>query len=184
LPVIVTNHTVTIAAELEDGRRLVGQCEISHPVPQNPAPIDITLSESDPYSPVDGMGEFISQRQNIMFESASKVDYEPLGSRISRLFYINAYGIEIHPSPNQDYLSALELKDVLVYSCGSLWTSIIPCLALRGVAAGIARSSSLRAKILLCVSFMPLSYPSSKYPIVNSDNDRETDGYTAADYIQ
>ncbi|GLB36594.1 putative uncharacterised protein family UPF0052 [Lyophyllum shimeji] len=168
LPVIVTNHTVTIAAELEDGRRLVGQCEISHPVPQDPAPVDITICESDPLSPVDGMGEFIAQRQNMMFESASKADFEPLGSRISRLFYINAYGIEIHPSPNQDYLSALASKDVLVYSCGSLWTSIIPCLALRGVAAGIARSSSLRAKILL----------------LNFNNDRETDGYTAADYIQ
>ncbi|KAF9242348.1 hypothetical protein BU15DRAFT_24361, partial [Melanogaster broomeanus] len=32
LPIIVTNHTVTIAAELENGSRLVGQCEISHPV--------------------------------------------------------------------------------------------------------------------------------------------------------
>ncbi|KAF8060950.1 hypothetical protein FPV67DRAFT_314882 [Lyophyllum atratum] len=167
LPVIVTNHTVTIAAELEDGRRLVGQCEISHPVPLNTAPVDMTVSE-DPYSPVDGMGEFISQRQNMLFESESKAHYEPLGSRISRLFYINAYGIEIHPSPNQEYLSALASKDVLVYSCGSLWTSIIPCLALRGVASGIARSSSLRAKILL----------------LNSNNDRETDGYTAADYIQ
>lgn len=31
LPVLVTNHTVTIAAELENGRTLVGQCEISHP---------------------------------------------------------------------------------------------------------------------------------------------------------
>jgi len=83
------------------------------------------------------------------------------------LYYINAYGIEIHPSPNPDYLSSLASKDILVYSCGSLWTSIIPCLALRGVAAGIARSSSLRAKILL----------------LNCKNDRETDGYTAADYI-
>jgi len=83
------------------------------------------------------------------------------------LYYINAYGIEIHPSPNPNFLSSLASKAVLVYSCGSLWTSIIPCLAVRGVAAGIARSPSLRAKILL----------------LNCKNDRETDGYTAADYI-
>jgi len=57
---------------------------------------------------------------------------------------------------------------VLVYSCGSLWTSIIPCLALTGVANAIARSRSLRAKVLL----------------LNSQNDRETDGYTAIDYLQ
>lgn len=31
LPCINTNHTATIAAELEDGTTLVGQCEISHP---------------------------------------------------------------------------------------------------------------------------------------------------------
>lgn len=165
LPVIITNHTVTIAAELEDGRKLVGQCEISHPIQQEPAPIDIL--NSDPYSPVDGMGEVISQRQNMMFGQESKGEYEALGSPISRLYYINAYGIEIHPAPNPDYLSSLASKDVLVYSCGSLWTSIVPCLALRGVAAGIARSPSLRAKILL------LSWK----------NDRETDGYSAVDYI-
>lgn len=38
------------------------------------------------------------------------------------LYYINAYGSEIHPSPNPDYIADLGMKDVLVYSCGSLWT--------------------------------------------------------------
>ncbi|KAF5377313.1 hypothetical protein D9615_006412 [Tricholomella constricta] len=182
LPVIVTNHTVTIAAELENGSRLVGQCEISHPVAQNPAPVDITISESDPYSPVDGMGECIAPPQNMMFEAASKAEYEALGSWISRLFYINAYGIEIHPSPNQEYLAALASKDV--GTSVRLNDSIIPCLALRGVAAGIARSCSLRAKVLLCAPLVTLSYLNSKGRAVNSSNDRETDGYTAADYIQ
>ena len=32
--------------------------------------------------------------------------------------------------------------------------SIIPCLALKGVAAAIARSSKLRVKVLLCEYFM------------------------------
>ena len=84
------------------------------------------------------MGEVISQQQNVMFEQSSKEEYEALGSPITRkfqgtqayrissfstgLYYINAYGIEIHPSPNPDYLSSLASKDVLVYSCGSLWT--------------------------------------------------------------
>jgi hypothetical protein len=152
--VIVTNHTVTIAAELvnrisvsfrerrlkvffkEDGSKLVGQCEISHPLQQELAPITFTLS--DPSSPVDGMGEVISQGHNVMFEQGAKSEYHALESRIFRrcqdskgfpmlslvlgLFYINAYGIEIHPLPNPDYLSSLTSKDVLVYSCGSLWT--------------------------------------------------------------
>ncbi|KAI0771043.1 UPF0052-domain-containing protein [Trametes elegans] len=166
LPVIVTNHTVTIAAELENGERLVGQCEISHPVRQAPR-IDIS-SESEPASPVDPLDGTLPRSRNVMFQSEGKDHYEPLGARISRLFYINAYGNEIHPAPNPDYLSSLSRYDVLVYSCGSLWTSIIPCLALKGVANGIARSRSFKAKILL----------------LNSANDRETDGYSAVDYIR
>ncbi|KAF8876811.1 hypothetical protein CPB85DRAFT_1378560 [Mucidula mucida] len=141
LPVIVTNHTVTIAAELENGERLVGQCEISHPVS---GPSVVSFSEPDP------------ARMSCSKQQGNQ-----------QLFYINAYGMEIHPSPNPDYLSSLSSHDVLVYSCGSLWTSIIPCLALRGVASAIARSHTLRAKVFL----------------LNAKNDRETHGYTAEDYI-
>lgn len=164
LPVIVTNHTVTIAAELENGTRLVGQCEISHPVPQGAT---FEAVSDDPLSPIEGLGERISQKQNVMFEHGAKAHFESLVSPIARLFYINAYGMEIHPAPNPDYLANLDEREVLIYSCGSLWTSIIPCLALRGVAASIARSSKLRAKILL----------------LNVENDRETERYTAVDYI-
>ncbi|KAI0656776.1 UPF0052-domain-containing protein [Cubamyces menziesii] len=166
LPVIVTNHTVTIAAELENGERLVGQCEISHPVRQGPR-IDIS-SQSEPASPVDALDGTLPQARNVLFQPEGKHQYEPLNAQITHLFYINAYGNEIHPSPNPDYLSSLSRYDVLVYSCGSLWTSIIPCLALKGVANAIARSRSLRAKVLL----------------LNSANDRETDGYAAVDYIR
>ncbi|KAE9397682.1 UPF0052-domain-containing protein [Gymnopus androsaceus JB14] len=160
LPVIVTNHTVTIAVELEDGERIIGQCDISHPVAQIP---EINLEDSnEEWSPLE------NHQQNVLFQAEGKKDYKPLSSRIHRLFYINAYGIEIHPSPNPEYLSSLRTSNVLVYSCGSLWTSIIPCLALRGVAREIAGSVSLRAKILL----------------LNVENDRETTGYSAVDYVQ
>lgn len=81
----------------------------------------------------------ISPPRNVMFQSESKGEYEPLTARIiserlssficrailmksSGLYYINAYGSEIHPSPNPDYITSLSLNDVLVYSCGSLWT--------------------------------------------------------------
>ena len=56
----------------------------------------------------------------------------------------------------------------LVYACGSLYTSIIPCLALRGVGEAIATSPSLRHKILL----------------LNSSLDRETPGYSALDFVE
>lgn len=168
LPVIVTNHTVTIAAELENGCRLVGQCEISHPVKQ-PLGINIIAPEAEheDNADTDALDGVISPQRNVLFQSEAKGEYEPLDASIVRLYYINAYGSEIHPSPNPDYIANLSLNDVLVYSCGSLWTSIIPCLALKGVANAIARSRSLKAKVLL----------------LNSRNDRETDGYTAVDYI-
>ncbi|KAI3622528.1 maternal effect embryo arrest 18 protein [Moniliophthora roreri] len=78
LPVIVTNHTVTIAAELENGERLVGQCEISHPVVKQPSASATAIEEC---SPIDSV---ISQPQNVMFEHDSKYQFEHLSSRISR----------------------------------------------------------------------------------------------------
>jgi hypothetical protein len=98
----VTNHTVTIAAELvsfsslvgtvmrtftmmllfkkENGEKLVGQCEISHPV-RTLSSTDVT-PERDRYSPFDGMGEVISQRNNVMFNPHAKDEHEPLPARI------------------------------------------------------------------------------------------------------
>ncbi|KAI5989767.1 hypothetical protein EDD15DRAFT_2531290 [Pisolithus albus] len=117
LPVIVTNHTVTIAAEL---------CEISHPV--NPSP---SFEDSDPHeqcdsdllSPLDGMASPVSHRSNVMYTQDDKeCGYEPLKSRICRLYYINAYGHEVHPTPNPEYIKSLSTAEALLYSCGSLWT--------------------------------------------------------------
>ncbi|KAI6137049.1 hypothetical protein F5141DRAFT_994760 [Pisolithus sp. B1] len=169
LPVIVTNHTVTIAAELENGSRLVRQCEISHPVNPSPEGNPHEQCDSSLLSPLDGMASPVSHRSNVMYTQDDKErGYEPLKSRICRLYYINAYGHEVHPIPNPEYIKSLSTAEALVYSCGSFWTSIVPCLALRGVASAIARSRFLRAKIFL----------------LNGRNDRETDGYTAVDFVR
>lgn len=88
---------------------------------------------------MDGMGSLAeAQPQNIMYQQEKDEPYEPLPCRISSewilessfsyfntlsgLYYINSYGMEIHPSPNPDFLTNLKTKDILVYSCGSLWT--------------------------------------------------------------
>ena len=55
----------------------------------------------------------------------------------------------------------------LIYSIGSLYTSIVPCLILRGVGKSIADSPTLKHKIL----------------ILNGTNDRETEGYSALDFV-
>ena len=56
----------------------------------------------------------------------------------------------------------------LIYSPGSLYTSILPCLALRSIGPAIVHSPSLRAKVLL----------------LNSTLDRDTPGYGALDFVE
>ncbi|KAG2184707.1 hypothetical protein INT43_000620 [Umbelopsis isabellina] len=168
IPVINTNHTASIAALLENGETLKGQCEISHPSPssqkeQKPLnPIDAFSRLAFPGSPV---AENAPQtNENLVF---SKTLEEKLDARIARIYYMNEFGQEIYPIPSPKVLKHLNTKNVLVYSIGSLYTSIIPCLILRGVGNAISQSTSLQHKIL----------------ILNGHNDRETTGYTALDFI-
>jgi hypothetical protein len=103
-----------------------------------PTPADVDAVENE---------QLLSQPQNVRFAKEGDEAYDALPARISRifipffstefgalntlrfarsgLFYINAYGHEIHPSPNPEFLSQLGGRDVLVYSCGSLWTRCV-----------------------------------------------------------
>ncbi|KAF8761416.1 hypothetical protein RHS01_00386 [Rhizoctonia solani] len=161
LPVLVTSHFVTIAAELTNKRTIVGQCEISHPVPSTKpsalagasTPQSELESEEKPGEGEDdddddehGGGAADTSRLNAMFSKAPEGEgsaaYAKLEARINRVFYINAYGQEIFPSPNSDFIENLGKRKTLM-------RSIIPCLALRGVASAIAKSASIQAKVLL-----------------------------------
>ncbi|KZO98240.1 UPF0052-domain-containing protein [Calocera viscosa TUFC12733] len=173
LPVIVTNHTVTISAELMNGDTIIGQCDISHPVRISRHRVRRSSStRSAVFDGDDGMDEDqVTSAANISFtkeaEESGKEE-QHLAAPINRLLYLNSYGQEIFPSPNPEFIENLSRKKTLIYSCGSLWTSVIPCIALRGVATAIATSPSLESKILL----------------LNAKNDRETPGYKASDYIR
>ncbi|CAM0137776.1 hypothetical protein VKS41_000985 [Umbelopsis sp. WA50703] len=168
IPVINTNHNATISATLENGDTLQGQCEISHPSATSCAarkrlenPIDFFSQQAvfeDNYSLESDSG-------NLVF---SKAECQQLKSRIHRIYYNNEFGQEIYPIANAKFFDGINSKATLVYSIGSLYTSIIPCLILRGVGAAISQSSSLQHKIL----------------ILNSSNDRETEGYSAWDFIR
>lgn len=181
VPVINTNHTATIAAQLANGTTLAGQNEISHPPPapangsRRPVtpgcrwthsnPIDafshLALGNEDE-SPISPEAE---RNSNLFF---SKHVEQKLESPIERIYYINQYGQEIYPVPNPKVISQLSSKRTLIYSIGSLYTSIVPCLILRSIGNAIAHSTSLKQKILL----------------LNGSNDRETSGYTALDFIK
>jgi hypothetical protein len=179
LPVISTNHMATIAAQLQNGDTILGQCEISHPstlrYQHMVNPIDAFMQPGDEPIPtttskwMDDKGDQQQQQQqqhtsNLFF--TKHVD-QPLAAPIRRLYYINEYGQEIYPVPNAKVITQLSTKTTLVYSIGSLFTSIVPSLILRNVGHAIAHSHTLTHKILL----------------LNGSNDRETHGYSALDFI-
>ncbi|KAK6533409.1 hypothetical protein TWF694_002354 [Orbilia ellipsospora] len=106
------------------------------------------------------------RRGNIVF---TKEEEAELASRIQRIWYINPYGQEIRPQANPKSLAAVRGAETLVYSIGSLYTSIIPCLILRGMGEAIA--TSCKHKVL----------------ILNGSFDRETGpgtAFTALDFIK
>ncbi len=73
----------------------------------------------------------------------------------------------MRPSPNPKVLEAINIAEALIYSIGSLYTSIVPSLILQGVGEAIARSGGPRFKIL----------------ILNGSLDRETGGFNALDFV-
>ena len=87
----------------------------------------------------------------------SKEDEEDLPARIERLWYINPYGQEITIPANPRVIDALNNSSYVVYSIGSLFTSLIPSLVLKDVGEAIS-SPLIRTKIL----------------ILNGTTDRET----------
>ncbi|KAI1488545.1 UPF0052-domain-containing protein [Biscogniauxia mediterranea] len=126
---------------------------------------------------------------------------EDLPSRIERIWYINPYGHEIWPLANSKVVSALEAASVVIYSVGSLYTSLVPSLVLRGVGAAIAspphppsssgsgsgsgsgsRSGSVVGSAAAVTRLRP------KVLILNSSVDRETgpmaDPMTATDFVK
>ena len=192
LPAIVSNFTHHISAGLADGTVINGQNAISHPseptalTPGFSTPASSLANNSDEFtytsanlkplsvlqhSPETGLeeahlpGSLPDLRlPNITF---SKTAEAPLPARISRIWYINPYGQEMHPVVNPKVLEAIQAAEAVIYSIGSLYTSLAPSLILRGVGEAIARPGGPRCKILL----------------LNSSLDRETPGYTATDFI-
>ena len=116
------------------------------------------------------------RRQHIAF---SKADEEDLAAPIERVWYINPYGHEIWPLANPKAIAALQAARAVVYSIGSLYTSIIPSIILRGVGSTLAASDAAAA------APGPLRF---KILILNSKLDRETgpsrQPMTAVDFVR
>lgn len=124
LPCINTNQSSNIAARLKDGTTIVGQTEISHP----------SRSCGDGNTSIQAIDSELSfahpslQNPQILF---NKTENEPLPSPIDRIYYVNLYGNEIHPTLYSRAQESLQFCDALVCSIGSLYTSIVPILLLQ-----------------------------------------------------
>ncbi|KAH3673659.1 hypothetical protein WICMUC_003562 [Wickerhamomyces mucosus] len=186
LPCLNTNYTYHISALLQNGDIITGQSQISHPSESiTEADIndstdyfqeaDISISENPTIFP-HHYNQLYSTHEDIPYQHPdllisqlrfSKDVNSPLQSPINRIFYINQYGEEIHPRASSRTIKSLDNAEVIVYSIGSLMTSIIPILILKGMGYSIKNNS--RAKKIL---------------LLNGNHDRETSGLTAYEFIQ
>lgn len=173
LPAINTNFTHHISVGLANGDVITGQNSISHPSISTALEFGAP-SESDEIEQHDRIEDAnlpgslpTLRKQYITF---SKADEEELPARIERLWYINPYGQEIRIAANPMVLNALAEAQAVIYCIGSLYTSIVPSLVLKGVGEAIS-NPSIRYKIL----------------ILNSTIDRETgpssNPYSALDFV-
>ena len=90
-----------------------------------------------------------------------------LPAPIRRIFYINPYGEEVLPHGNSRAIGKLKNYDMIVYSVGSVVTSLLPIVILGNVAETIAENTHA-IKVLL----------------VNNKYDRETFGMNGAHIVQ
>ncbi|OLL26010.1 hypothetical protein NEOLI_000183 [Neolecta irregularis DAH-3] len=162
LPILNSNFSQHIAAKLTNGEIIAGQSQISHQIAESS---DASSGEDDTFLP----GSLPSLRTpSIMF---NKQEEEPLNAPVEKIYYINVYGHEVQPVANPKVVKAIHRAHAIIYSIGSLYTSIIPSLILSGIGDAIATSTSVRCKILL----------------LNSTLDRETgpgSKFTAFDFVK
>jgi 2-phospho-L-lactate transferase/gluconeogenesis factor (CofD/UPF0052 family) len=171
LPAINTNFTHHICVSLSNGTIITGQNSISHPSISTALSFAGAIDEVEEHDRIEDAnlpGSLPTLRKQYI--TFSKADEEELPARIDRLWYINPYGQEIRLVANPMVINALNDAQAIMYSIGSLYTSIVPSLVLKGIGQAID-NPSIRYKIL----------------ILNSTIDRETGPsshpYSALDFV-
>lgn len=82
----------------------------------------MSLDDDDGSLPPGTLASLNGSMRNIVF---TKDDVDTLPGKIERVFYVNPYGNEVHPSSNPKVISAIRSADVLIYSIGSLFTRFL-----------------------------------------------------------
>ncbi|KAJ9145115.1 UPF0052-domain-containing protein [Pleurostoma richardsiae] len=173
LPSINSNFTHHISAGLADGSVITGQNAISHPSAPTSLPDDARLARREDMDDGDWVedeslpGSLPSLRQqNIEF---SKVAEEDLPTRVQKVWYIDPYGHEIMPYANPKVVEAIQGSSTVIYSIGSLYTSIVPSLIVRGVGRAIASSPGVQQKVLILNSSVDRETGPSSNPLTATD---------------
>lgn len=152
---------------------------------------DVAIANFNRNVPRDSFGSFLSNDDDSDQEEAGSVpqythpelkksqlhfnkteNIEPLLSPIKRIFYVSPYGQEICPTAHTRVTSTLATSDIIVYSIGSLMTSIVPIVILKGVGRSIAMNLNDESK------------SKKKIMLLNGCADRETFGMTATDFLR
>eukprot|EP00667_Euglena_gracilis_P015411 EG_transcript_16027 len=120
VPVINVSSKVTLAVRLHSGQEIIGQGNITGPAPMEAQ---------------HGLPQKVRNRL-------------ALPDAIEKVYYISEHGSEILPPLNPATLEHLRRCDAVIYTMGSLYTSILPSLVLRGVGATIANKSCPKILIL------------------------------------
>ncbi|KAJ3236541.1 hypothetical protein HDU78_004545 [Chytriomyces hyalinus] len=166
VPIVATNHNpVSIGVTLRNGGVIYGQCEISHPGTRTNPPLEaknlrrhgshVRIRSNSMQRNASGikLSSLASPQQsslsksldvlkdspsaNLFFSKTHQIP--PLPSPIRRVFYINSERAETFPKINALLPEHLETKKSIIYSMGSLYTSLLPCLVVAGVGSLIAR---------------------------------------------
>lgn len=192
LPCINSNHTYHISALLKNNEIITGQSQISHPSSKNTPDVEQHLKPVLLQSDISSAITKICLNQNFNMNGEDDEEEEeyanpicihpdlknsqlyfekicnekPLPSPISKIFYINPYGEEICPIGNVRVISKLKECEMIVYSIGSLMTSLLPLLILGNISETIFETDM--KKVLL----------------INNSYDRETFGMSGLHYVQ
>lgn len=142
---------------------------LTHPITDdwNESDLDMSLSSEEELGNVPLYTHPELKKSQLHFIKDDKI--EPLNAPISRVFYISPYGEEICPAAQTRVTTAIANADVVIYSIGSLMTSIVPIIILKGVGRAIAHQHTQGKKLIL---------------FLNGCEDRETHGLAAIDYIR
>jgi 2-phospho-L-lactate transferase/gluconeogenesis factor (CofD/UPF0052 family) len=119
LPIINTNHSTHIAAKLPcPPYVIIGQNQISHP--SHPSLENDEIDDEDGALPPGTLASLSGQQRSLVVSKAAAAGSLP--AKINRVFYVNPYGNQVHPTANPRVTAALKSADIVIYSIGSLFT--------------------------------------------------------------